>query len=1010
MAKNEAKIKFTAETGEFNKAIQKSNAEMSELRAELKLNEAQMKTTGETVDGLEKKHDLLQKQLETSRGKTDALSQKVAKAAEIFGDNSLEVTKLKTQLANAQTAEEKLKQEIKQCTDAIEAQGKEVENLGDSMDDAKTATDKLTDEIEAQQTELDQLKKKYSDYVLEGQKSSKEAKTLAKNIKSLSGDLADNKAKMGQAESAASKLDKSMDDAGDAARNSGDGFNLASGAISDLVSKGLEKAIGKISEFIGYLAELPEATREIRQDMATLDTSFERSGFTTEQATQTWKDLYTVFGEDDRAVETANHIAKIAKNQEDLNSWVTITQGIWGTYQDSLPVEGLAEAANETIKTGTVTGGLADAMNWSSEAAQMFSQYMGGDVVTAEDAFNVALSECTTEQERQQLITETLTALYGDAAESYKEASGAQLEAKEASAEHLLVQNQLADAAEPLATAWQGLKTDILEGLLPAVQAFSDWGQGAIGWMKEHPVLMDALGAALAVVGAALTAITVAVTAYTVAQWAMNSAVLACPVTWIIVAIVAAVAALAAVIVLVIKYWDEIQAAAIKAWEAIKNAFATAAEWFNTNVVQPVVNFFVGLWESISGAAVACWEAVSGAFIAAGEWFNTNVIQPIVNFFKGLWESIKSIWDTICNVVEVAIMAIGSILSAAFDIITLPFQFIWENCKEYVFAAWDWIKEKVTSAIDAIKNTIEKVWNGIKEFFSPILEGIKETFSNIWNAIKTTVTKAVDAIKTKVTTIWNNIKSVTSTVWNGIKSFVSTVWNGIKDVVTKAINAVKEKVSSIWNGIKTTTSNVWNGIKSTVSNIVNGVKNTVSNVFNAVKSTVTNVWNNIKSAITKPIEEAKNKVKSAIDAIKGFFSNLKLKLPDIKLPHFKLTGSFSLNPPSVPKLSIDWYKDGGVMTRPTIFGMNGMRFMGGGEAGKEAIAPIDTLQSYISDAVEKATSVVNLEALADAIEDIANRPVQLNINGRRFAYATAGDTDMVGGQRTSLQNRGLIMD
>ena len=98
------------------------------------------------------------------------------------------------------------------------------------------------------------------------------------------------------------------------------------------------------------------------------------------------------------------------------------------------------------------------------------------------------------------------------------------------------------------------------------------------------------------------------------------------------------------------------------------------------------------------------------------------------------------------------------------------------------------------------------------------------------------------------------------------------------------------------------------------------------------------------------------------------------------------------------------------MTRPTIFGMNGMRFMGGGEAGKEAIAPIDTLQSYISDAVEKATSVVNLEALADAIEDIANRPVQLNINGRRFAYATAGDTDMVGGQRTSLQNRGLIMD
>lgn len=1009
MAKNEAKIKFTAETGEFNKAIQTANAEMSELRAELKLNEAQMKTTGETVGGLEKKHDLLEKQLEVSQSKTEALSQKVAKAAEIFGDNSLEVTKLKTQLANAQTAEEKLKQEIKQCNDALDAQAKEADDLGDGMDSAKTATEELTEKIESQQTELDQLKKKYSDYVLEGGKASKEAKDLAKEIKTLSTDLADNKTKMGQAETAANKLDKSMDDVGDAAANSGDGFTIAGGAIADLASNAIQTAIGKVSEFIGYLAELPEATREIRQDMATLETSFERSGFSTEQATQTWKDLYTVFGEDDRAVETANHIAKIAKNQEDLNSWVTITQGIWGTYQDSLPVEGLAEAANETIKTGTVTGGLADALNWSSEAAQMFSQYMGGDVVTAEDAFNVALSECSTEQERQKLITETLTALYGDAAQSYKDASGAQLEAKEASAEYLLVQNQLADAAEPLSTAWQGLKTDILEGLLPAVQAFSDWGQGAIGWMQEHPVLMDALGAALAVVGAALTAITVAVTAYTVAQWAMNSAVLACPVTWIIVAIVAAVAALAAVIVLVVKYWDEIQAAAITAWEAIKNAFATAAEWFATNVVQPVVGFFVGLWDSISGAAVACWEAVSGAFVAAGEWFNSNVIQPIVGFFTGLWEAIKSIWNTICNVVEVAIMAIGSILSAAFDIITLPFRFIWENCKEYVLAAWDWIKEKISTAINAVKDTISTVWNAIKSVTSTVWNAIKSVISTVWNAVKSAITAAVDAVNTKVTTVWNAIKSVTSTVWNGIKSVVTTVWNGIKNAVTTAINAVKTTVSNIWNGIKTTTSNIWNGIKTTVSNIVEGVKTKISSVFNAVKSTVTTVWNGIKTAITKPIEEAKNKISSIIDKIKGLF-NFEWSLPKLKLPHFSVSGEFSLNPPSVPHLSIDWYKDGGVMTRPTIFGMNGMRFLGGGEAGKEAIAPIDTLQSYISDAVEKATSVVNLEALADAIEDIANRPVQLNINGRRFAYATAGDTDIVGGQRTSLQNRGLIMD
>lgn len=119
MAKNEAKIKFTAETGEFNKAIQKSNSEMTELRAEMKLNETQMKATGATVEGLENKHSILERQLKASQDKTEALNQKVQKAVEIFGENSTEASKLRTQLLNAQTAEEKLRQAVQQCADEL---------------------------------------------------------------------------------------------------------------------------------------------------------------------------------------------------------------------------------------------------------------------------------------------------------------------------------------------------------------------------------------------------------------------------------------------------------------------------------------------------------------------------------------------------------------------------------------------------------------------------------------------------------------------------------------------------------------------------------------------------------------------------------------------------------------------------------------------------------------------------------------------------------------------------
>lgn len=874
MAKNEAKIKFTAETGEFNDAIKKANDEMSLLRAELKLNETQMKNTGASVEALEKQHSLLERQLKASESKTEALSQKVQKAAEIYGENSTEVTKLKTQLTNAQTAEEKVKKAIADCNR--------------EMEDQKQTAD---------------------------------------------------------------KLDKSLDDVAESAANTEDGFTIAKGAVADFVSNAVQAAIGKVSEFIGWLTELPEATREIRQDMATLETSFETAGLTTEQATDTWKELYKVFGEDDRAVEAANLIAKFADNQKDLNDWVTITKGVWGSYSDSLPVEGLAEASNETAKTGQVTGVLADALNWSSEAATMFAGYMSEDVTTAEDAFNVALSECTTEQERQALITETLTALYGDAAVKYDEASGAQTEAKEAAAENILVQNELAETVEPLTTAWEGMKTEILSGIMPAVKQFSEWGINALGWMKEHPVLMKTLAAVFGVVAVALGALVAVVTAYTVAQWAMNAAVLANPITWIIVGIVAAIAAVVAIIVVVIEYWDQIVVAVQNACAAVTSALQTA------------------------------WEWVQNVFSTIAEWINTNVIQPVVNFFTGLWESIKSIWDNICNAIQVAIQFIGSIISAAVDIITLPFQFIWENCKEYVFAAWEWIKNAVSTAINAVKDTITNVMNAIKGFLSPILEAIKNVFSTAWNAIKTAVTTVLNAIKSAVTTAWNAIKTAVTTVMNGIKSGVSTAWNAIKN---------------------------------TVSNVVNGIKSAVSTGFNAVKSTVSRVWDSIKSAIEKPINKAKETVKKVVDSIKGFFDNLKIKFPDIKLPHFKITGKFSLDPPSVPKLGIEWYAKAVsspmILNSPTIFGAANGKLLGGGEAGSEMIGGTNTVMQMIQNAVDKSMQAMNLSTLAAAIEDLANRPIELDINGRQFALATAGDSDRVNGMRNRIIERGVLLD
>lgn len=238
---------------------------------------------------------------------------------------------------------------------------------------------------------------------------------------------------------------------------------------------------------------------------------------------------------------------------------------------------------------------------------------------------------------------------------------------------------------------------------------------------------------------------------------------------------------------------------------------------------------------------------------------------------------------------------------------------------------------------------------------------IKAKASEIWSNIKTTIGNAVNAVKTKVVSIWNSIKNTTVSVFNGVKSVASSVWNGIKTVITNVVNTIKSKVTSIWNaiksvtssvfnGIKSITSSVWNGVKSTVSNIVNGIKSSVSNAFNAVKSTATRVWNGVKSAITNPINAAKSAVSRAMSAIKSAV-NVLLK-PKLKLPHIKVSGKFSINPPSVPKIGVDWYAKGGIMTSPTMFGMNGNRAMFGGEAGDEAILPLDGFYKHLDKKLE----------------------------------------------------------
>ena len=222
------------------------------------------------------------------------------------------------------------------------------------------------------------------------------------------------------------------------------------------VGKGALKVVATSVAALGAaIVGLSESTEEYRTNQAKLETAFEAAGSSAETATQTYNDLYRVLGDDDVAVEAAGHLAQLTTNQADLSEWTNICQGVYATFGDSLPIESLTEAANETAKTGEVTGALADALNWAG---------------IKEDDFAESLFWCNSEAEREALIRETLNGQYSEAAAAYEENAKQVLAANEAQAKLNEALGTLGEVVTPIATLLKTALADTLASLTPQLE------------------------------------------------------------------------------------------------------------------------------------------------------------------------------------------------------------------------------------------------------------------------------------------------------------------------------------------------------------------------------------------------------------------------------------------------------------------------------------------------------------------------------------------------------------
>lgn len=553
-------------------------------------------------------------------------------------------------------------------------------------------------------------------------------------------DDSDIKKKLDGVEDAAEDAAGGLDDLGDSAENAGKEFGAADVAIGSFVGNALSNLASKLVETVGNIAALADETREYREDMAKLDAAFTDAGHSTETAQKAYDGFYRILGESDRSVEAVNHLAELTKNEEELAQWSTIAAGVTAKFGDSLPIEGLTEAANETAKVGAVTGPLADALNWAG---------------ISEDKFNEQLAKCNSEQERATLITETLNGEYAAAAEEYNKLTANTQAARDATNNMEQAQAALGAAIEPVTTAWTNMKANALQWFvdvgLPALQ--SGWQ-----WIKDNipaiAVIVGGLTAAWLAFGGAQTILNAVQTAGIAIQTALNAVMNANPIGLIILAITALVAGF-------MLLWDNCEGFRnfwIGLWEGIKTAAKAVADWFKTawnttiewlkGAVAKIKDFFSEAWEKIkevfSNSIIgkyfsAIWDTIKGVFavvkdVLSGNWSDAwDGIKGIVNtwagFFSGVWDKIKEVFAVIGTWFSQKFTEAKNAILSVFSNIGEKFG----EVKEWILGAFGDIKDKFLSIGT---NIVKGIWSGISNGYDWIKGKIKGWVGNVTNFLK----------------------------------------------------------------------------------------------------------------------------------------------------------------------------------------------------------------------------------------------------------------------------------
>lgn len=441
---------------EFKKALSEINQSFKVLGSEMKLVSSQFDANDKSIQALSARNTVLNKEIDAQRQKIETLRAALQNASDSFGENDRRTQNWQIQLNNAEAALNGMERELS-------ANEQVIESLSQQETEAADATERLSQEISRQEEELSGMKRAYSNAVLEYGKGSSEAKELEGRISQLSGELRENREWMKDAGDVAENFGDSLEEASSGADQLGSGLSVATVAMGNLISSGIQAALSGIKELGSAIWNLDEATEEYRVAQGKLTTAFEAAGYSGDTAQKSYTEFYKILGDTDTATEASQLLAQLAQNEQDVTRWTNIAAGVYGTFGDALPIEGMIESANETAKVGEVTGSLADALNW---------------VGISEDAFNEKLAACSSESERNRLIMETLSGAYDEASGAFYRNNEALVASREGQAQ---LDETLAGLGETISNVKNSLRAEFLPAISEVISAFTGMVNGVDG-------------------------------------------------------------------------------------------------------------------------------------------------------------------------------------------------------------------------------------------------------------------------------------------------------------------------------------------------------------------------------------------------------------------------------------------------------------------------------------------------------------------------------------------------